>query len=295
MREKAANRAGMRRLLLAHLTLLHVAPPELVSIAAAAGYDGVSLHVSQPPPGEEGVRYPMLGAHSPMLKDVLVRLADTGIVVHDIQGARLRPETRVADFEPLLEAGERLGARYVMTVTDDPNPARNADRLAELAVLAARHGIQPTLEFMAYSGVRSLVEANTIVERCGNPAVTIMIDSLHWARSGGTLADIAATPTWRIPYLQLCDAPHVPPPDGFDGLKYEARKHRQFPGEGGLPLVPFLHAFASDVPLSVETPVTEWHDRLSAREIAERSIATTRALLASMGESVVPHRQGVMT
>lgn len=295
MRETAANRVGMRRLLLAHLTLLHVAPPELVSIAAAAGYNGVSLHVSQPPPGEEGVRYPMLGARSPMLRDVLVRLADTGIVVHDIQGARLRPETRIADFEPMLEAGERLGARYVMTVADDPDPARNADRLAELAVLAARHGIHPTLEFMAYSGVRSLAEANAIVDRCGNPAVTIMIDSLHWARSGCTLADIAATPTGRIPYLQLCDGPRVAPPGGDEGLRYEARKHRQFPGEGGLPLATFLRAFSPDMPLSVETPVTEWHDRLDAKAIAERSIATTRALLASMGESVVSHRQGVMT
>ena len=85
------------------------------------------------------------------------------------------------------------------------------------------------------------------------------------------------------------------PPGSDDGLKYEARKHRQFPGEGGLPLVPFLRAFAPGMALSVETPVSEWHDRLDATAIAERSSATTRALLASMGESVVPDRQGVMT
>jgi sugar phosphate isomerase/epimerase len=282
-----------RQLLLAHLTLLHVAPPEFVSVAAEAGYDGVSLHVSQPPPGEEGVRYPMLGPRSAMLQETLVRLADTGIVVHDIQGARLKPETRIADFEPMLEAGERLGARYVMTVSDDPDLQRNGDRIAELALTAARHGIQVVLEFMAYSGVRSLVAANDVIERSGHTAATIMVDSLHWYRSGGSLADIAATPAWRMPYLQLCDAPRSAPAGGFEGLKYEARKHRLFPGEGGLPLVPFLQAFAPSVPLSVETPVTEWHDRLGAREIARRSIASTRALLASMGETAAtPLQQG---
>jgi sugar phosphate isomerase/epimerase len=280
-----------RQLLLAHLTLLHVAPPEFVSVAAEAGYDGVSLHVSQPPPGEEGVRYPMLGARSAMLRETLVRLAHTGIVVHDIQGARLRPETRIADFEPMLEAGERLGARYIMTVSDDPDVQRNGDRIAELALTAARHGIQVVLEFMAYSGVRSLIAANDIIERSDHPAATIMVDSLHWYRSGGSLADIAATPPWRMPYLQLCDAPQAAPAGGFDGLKYEARKQRRFPGEGGLPLVAFLKAFAADLPLSVETPVTEWHDRFDTREIARRSIASTRALLASMGETAVTHSQ----
>lgn len=292
MSRAATASSGSRRqrpLLLAHLTLLHVAPPEFVSIAAEAGYDGVSLHVSQPPAGDDGVRYPMLGPRSAMMTEVLARLGDTGIVVHDIQGARLKPETRIADFAPMLEAGERLGARYVMTVCDDPDMGRNADRLAELAVTAARHGIQVALEFMAYSGVRSLIEANDVVERSGHPAVTIMVDSLHWSRSGGTLDDIAATPARRMPYLQLCDAPRTAPSGGFEGLKYEARKHRQFPGEGGLPLVPFLRACPAGVPLSVETPVTEWHDQLSAREIARRSIASTRALLASMGENGIHH------
>ena len=273
-----------RQLLLAHLTLLHVAPPEFVSIAAEAGYDGVSLHVSQPPPGEAGVRYPMLGQDSAMMKDVLHRLSDTGLVVHDIQGVRLRPETRIADFEPMLEAGERLGARHVMTVSDDPDLARNAERLAELAETAARHGIEVVLEFMAYSGVRSLAEANDVIERSGD-AAAIMVDSLHWFRSGGTLDDIAATPPRRMPYLQLCDAPRAAPAGGNDGLKYEARKQRRFPGEGGLPLVAFLQAFPADIALSVETPVTEWHDRLDARQIARRSIDSTRALLASMGET----------
>jgi sugar phosphate isomerase/epimerase len=277
-----------RQLLLAHLTLLHVAPPAFVSIAAEAGYDGVSLHVSQPPPGEDGVRYPMLGPDSAMMGEVLARLADTGLLVHDIQGVRLKPETRIADFEPMLEAGERLGARYVMTVSDDPDVQRNAERLGELAETAALHGIQVVLEFMAYSGVRSLVEANDVVERSGHGAA-IMVDSLHWFRSGGTLHDIAATPASRMPYLQLCDAPLAAPPGGSEGLKYEARKHRQFPGEGGLPLVAFLQAFAAHVPLSVETPVTEWHDRLDAREIARRSIASTRALLASIGETAAIH------
>lgn len=56
-----------RAIHLAHLTLLHVAPPRFVSVAAEAGYDGVSLHLTPPRLSDPGaVSYPMLGNGSVM-------------------------------------------------------------------------------------------------------------------------------------------------------------------------------------------------------------------------------------
>lgn len=268
-----------RPLYLAHLTLTHVAPPAFVALAAQAGFDGVSLQVSQRAPGEAGPSYPMLGADSAMMRETLARLQDTGLVAYDIQGVRLKPETDIADFEAMFEAGQRLGARYAMTVSEDPDAQRNADRLAALAELGARFGITPIVEFMAYSGIRSLVDARAILARSGASNLAVMVDVLHWARSGGTLDDIADTPAARMPYLQFCDGPAAPPPGGDEGLKYEARKQRQFPGEGGLPLADFLGAFAADVPLSVEVPVTEWHHRMDDAAIAAMAMESTRRCL----------------
>jgi sugar phosphate isomerase/epimerase len=277
----AAERRAPRRLLLAHLTLLHVAPPAFVGLAARAGFDGVSLHVSQPGPGEAGVRYPMLGPDSAMMRETLARLADTGLAVHDVQGVRLKPQTDVADFEPVFEAGQRLGARYAMTVSEDSDPGRVADRLAALAALAGRYGLTPVLEFMAYSGVRTLVEARNVLARAASPNLAIMVDALHWARSGGTLQDIADTPPALMPYLQFCDGPRRPPPGGDEGLMREARRQRGFPGEGELPLRDFLAAFAPDLPLSVEVPVADWHDRLDDFAIARRAMESTRRCLVA--------------
>lgn len=273
-----------RPLLLAHLTLLHVQPPRMIELAAAAGYDGVSLHLAQEASANGAPAYSMLGYGSPLLAETWSRMRDTGVVVHDIQAVRLQPQTRIADALPLLEAGARLGARYLMTVCDDDDAARNRDRFGELAETAAPFGIQPVLEFMAYSGVRTLRDADRIVERCGHPNAAIMVDSLHWYRSGGTLQDIARVPARRMPYLQICDAPREAPPGGDDGLRHEARRDRLFPGEGGLPLAAFLGAFDPALPLSVEVPVRERQPHLDDAQIARRSIDATRRLLARLAE-----------
>jgi hypothetical protein len=61
-----------------HLTLLDASPSDLVGIASGAGFDTVGLRVAPVGPGEEP--WPM-AAGSPMLKETLGRLADTGVRV----------------------------------------------------------------------------------------------------------------------------------------------------------------------------------------------------------------------
>jgi sugar phosphate isomerase/epimerase len=275
------SRDALRRrrpLLLAHLTLLHVPPPDLVNIAARAGYDGVSLLVSPPSPNDRAaVSYPMLGTESAMMREVLARLHGSDIAVHDVQGFRLKPDTRVADFLPMLEAGGRLGASYAMAVSDDPDERRNADRLAELADNAGRFGMRVAIEFMAYSGIRSIRQTNHVLDLAGRRDIVMMLDALHLVRSGGTLDDVVSTDPARIPYLQICDAP-VAPPAEQGGLAFEARKERLFPGWGGLPLRDLIRVLPQAIPLSVETPVTSLHGRYTDLQIAQMALDATRNL-----------------
>jgi sugar phosphate isomerase/epimerase len=177
----------------------------------------------------------------------------------------------------------------VTVVSEDRNASRNADRIGELASSAADFGLEVAVEFMAYSGIKSLVEVNKVLDLCRDPRARILLDALHWARSNGTVQDIEQTDASRIPFVQLCDAPLSPPSPQEGGLVYEARQQRLLPGEGSLPLGELLAALDADVPLSVETPVTQWHGHMSDLMIAQRALDATQRLLESLpAASVVP-------
>src|SRR6185312_13753740 len=90
---------------IAHLTLLALSPPELVSTAAEAGYDFVGVRVKAVTEGEH--QYPMAPG-SPMSRETLLRLSDTGLTVRDVEFLQLRPDTGPDDWMPALEAGAAL-------------------------------------------------------------------------------------------------------------------------------------------------------------------------------------------
>ena len=71
---------------LEHLTLLGVSPPDLVTVAAAAGFDAVGLRIS---PAADGERPWPVWPGSPMLAETIRRCADTGIRVLDAEAVRL--------------------------------------------------------------------------------------------------------------------------------------------------------------------------------------------------------------
>lgn len=96
----------MPPLSLPHITMLDLTPPQLVKVAAAAGFRHVGIRLQPALPGEE--RFPMLG-DAPMLRETLARLADTGLTVLDIEVFRLQPGTSFAPLRPVLEAAARLG------------------------------------------------------------------------------------------------------------------------------------------------------------------------------------------
>ena len=71
-----------RLLGLAQLSLLNTAPPQLVAIAAEAGFDFIGARVRAVTPTERPCD---MQPGSPMLKETLARMADTGVTVRDIE------------------------------------------------------------------------------------------------------------------------------------------------------------------------------------------------------------------
>jgi sugar phosphate isomerase/epimerase len=233
----------MRETGLEHLTLLSVSPPDLVTLAAVAGFSDVGLRIA---PANDDERPWPISPGSPMLTETVRRCADTGIRVLDVEAVRLG--TRASDYAPVLEAAAELGARFVNAICDDPDPGSFSDAFAGLTAAARPYGIRAVIEFMAYRSVRTLQDAVSIATASGGGG--ILVDALHVQRCGVSLDALRAVDPSLVTYVQLCDAPLAAPADEVR----EARAGRLLPGAGELPLADLIAALPDGIPLAVEAP-----------------------------------------
>jgi sugar phosphate isomerase/epimerase len=281
-----------RALSLAHLTLLDVSPPDLVRIAAEAGFDAVGIRVQAAHANEEP--WPMLG-DSVMLSATEANLRSEGLRVLDVEVIRLRPDIQSAEYRPLLEAGARLGASFVVVVNDDPSIARAADHFSELCQAARPFEILPVIEPMAYTKARTLADAFEIASSDSAHPGGVLIDALHFQRLGGRPQDLKEFAEDWFPYMQACDAPLLLPTDferparlprgqstDVAPIAMEGRAFRRIPGEGELPLLELLRALPPNIPISVEAPCFPLQQTLSPQELATRAATATRRLIANL-------------
>jgi sugar phosphate isomerase/epimerase len=236
-------------LCLAHLTLIELAPPQMVAAAADAGFTQVSLRLAPATPSER--QHPMIGGTA-MMRETLACLRDRGVAVHDVELASLSAGTDPGTFEPLVAAAAELGAHQLLVAGDDADEARLAGRLRELAELGGRYGVRMGLEFMPWRGIRTLASALRVVQQAGIGGV--VVDAIHLARSGGSPAEIATIPQPHWGWFQICDAP-AERPLHEEELLFQARQARLPPGRGGLDLVGMLRAIPSNSVVSIETPL----------------------------------------
>jgi sugar phosphate isomerase/epimerase len=251
-----------RVLALDHLTLLDVAPPDFVALAAGAGFDAVGLRIARATAAESP--WPMAPG-SRMLAQTVRRCRDTGVTVLDTETILLTAETDVAASEPVLETAARLNARYITAIGDDPDLGRLSDRFGRLVAMAAQYGIRPVIEFMAYKTVRTLGDALAIAAQSDGGGV--LLDALHVQRCGAEITHIARVEPGLLSYVQLCDAPLGPAGDAAA----EARTDRLLPGEGGLPLTGLLSAVPPTTPVAIEAPRLSLRGELTPAQFAARA------------------------
>lgn len=272
---------------LAHLSALHLPPPELVDAAASRGYASVGVRVHPATPSE--ARYPMTEG-SPMAAQTLARLQDVGLTVFDVEVFTLDGTRGREDWLPVLEAGAFLGAQVLNVIGGDEQRNRLIDRLSELVRDARTFGITPLIEPISYQKVDTFGAAASVAERtsCG-----IMLDVLHFVRAGGTVGELEAAPAGTVQLIQLCDGPAEVPrleaparmPLGQDtdgsARQIESRARRLVPGEGDFPLDEIL-AKLPGVPISVEVPDVANVERCGVTQHLERLMASTRTLISTV-------------
>ena len=263
-----------RMLSLAHLTAIDLAPPELIRAAARTGFDAVGLRLIRVTDTSPG--YPLM-TDKAMMRATKDALRETGLRVQDIEFVKLEPGTDVRALQPFLDARAELGAREVITAPYDPDLLRLAARLGALSDLAQARGLNVSLEFFPWTVIPDLAAAIDVVEQAG-PAVGILVDALHFDRSGSSLDLLRAIPGDRLRLAHLCDAP-VHPPYSTGDLIHAARDARLPPGEGEIDLSAILTALPAYIPIGVEVPRTSRQAELGLYGTIEEIAAKTRAWL----------------
>jgi sugar phosphate isomerase/epimerase len=262
---------------LAHLTMLTVSPPELIEIAARAGYQFVSLRPI--PVGAPNEPLHPFSTDKALLARTKAALASTGIGLLDIEVARIIKEARPQNYVPAFEAAAELGGRHVLTSAWCDDRLYIRDFYSELCALAEPFGLTVDFEFVTWSGVKSLNEAVEVVRQSRRPNAGIVIDTLHFDRCHADPRQLAQLPREWFHFAQINDAPLR-----FSGEREEliriGRAGRLYLGEGGIDIGAILGRLPA-VPLSIEIPNPEKLAALGAEQYARLCIETARSYLAA--------------
>src|SRR5499433_1522423 len=123
------NDAPRRQMSLAHLTVLDTTPPELVSVADAAGFRTIGIRLTATP--SVGIPPYDILSDGPLLRETLRRLADTGVSVLDTEFLRFEPQHLKGIPDGFLEVSARLGAKNVLVMSAEPEESRTLERFGE--------------------------------------------------------------------------------------------------------------------------------------------------------------------
>jgi len=267
---------------LAHLTVLGLAPPEMIYTARLAGYDYVSIRpILMGVPGERNYA---LAEQPEMLKQTKRALAETGVKVHDIELARVIDGVDVKSYEPAMAVAAELGAKNIISSVWSDDTDYRTRQFADLCDLAAKYDLTVGLEFVTFAAVRDLKTAKELLDLVARPNATHMIDTLHFSRSRVALEELDTIPQKQLKFAHICDGPaEIPAMDDKSALIHTARDARLYVGEGAIDIAAIIGKLPRDVVLSVELPHLERVAEYGYAEHARRCLATAKEYFAHHG------------
>jgi sugar phosphate isomerase/epimerase len=264
-----------RQFSLAHLTVLDCAPPEMIHIAARAGYDFVSLRPIGLGTANEP-QYP-LAEDKVLMRQTKAALAETGLKLLDIEMVRIYDGVDPKIYLPAMEVAAELGGRHVLTTVSSDNENFVIDCFSELCDMAKPFGLTIDLEYITWYNVSTLKEAHDIVRAANRENGGILVDMLHFNRSRVSLEELDAVPREWFHFAHVCDAPNEIP-STKEGLIYTAREDRLYLGEGGIDVAAILNRIP-EIPYSLEIPHAKRAQELGYEEFARRCLQTAKDYL----------------
>ncbi|HEY9304775.1 MAG TPA: sugar phosphate isomerase/epimerase family protein [Mycobacterium sp.] len=214
-------------------------------------------------------------------RDLLAAMDERGVSIALGEGLLIVPGVDVGSYAADLDIMAELRIPRINTVSLEPDRTRTVDQLATLVDLAAERGILTSVEPVPGLAIADLPSAMGAVEQVGRDELSLLIDTMHVARSGAGPEDLRALPAERIGHVQLCDVPLR----STKQHRYtdEAMYHRLAPGEGELPLAEMLAALPRDCVVGLEVPMRSRAEAgVNASDRIRPCVEAARALLDSL-------------
>ncbi len=207
------------------------------------------------------------------------QLGEAGVELLDLEVAWIMPGAPDPWLVELVEIAAELGARNLLCVSSDPDPASTAAKFQAMVDRAKGTGVRVNLEFGLFTEVKTIHAARVILDQVEGKAKALLVDTLHWSRSGGTADDLRAIPREWLSYAQPCDASADPPDLSDMNAVIDDAINRRMPlGQGGLPLAAMIDALPAHLPLAVEERSARLRDAFPDLNQRAREVARTSRL-----------------
>lgn len=268
---------GIERLGIESQTVFGMPPVDYVLFASRLGCTDISLGLVPPPWNPCDFPAWSLRDDPALRRRTLAALNDTGVAISAVEGFAIRAggslEDRLADLDICYE----MGVSRVNTVSLDASSTQTMEQLARLADLAAERDMVVGLEFAPPHTIPDLDSALQLINILEKSNLRLIIDAMHFFRSGGSATDLTALPSNLIACVQLCDAPLSSQDTSYMN---EACFERMISGTGELPLLDLLSAIPSDVLVGVETPMLAEAQSGQLEQTVTRSVASARMIVS---------------
>lgn len=261
---------------------LGMPPVEFVGLAADLGIKRVGMSLVPFTANPHGYPAWSLRDDPGLRRALLAALADNDVAIGVGEWFLVRPGADIGDAAHDLDLMAELGIPAANCLSIDPDVARCSSEFARFAEMTAERRMSATVEYMAGTALGGFDLALAAVRAAQHPNLKLLVDCMHFQRSGDRPEQIAAASAGEIGYLQLCDVPDRPLDASYGE---EALNNRLAPGDGDVPLAAILNALPRDVPIGLEVPMAaKARSGLAPRDYLGDAVAKARTLLSAVGD-----------
>ena len=151
------------------------------------------------------------------------------------------------------------------------------DAFGRLCDLGAQYDLSVNLEFVTWSGVKDLNAASELLRRVNRPNQGIVLDTLHFYRSGNTVKDLEGLPKEWFRYVHLCDCPAEIPMEREDLIR-TGLEERMIPGSGAVDMRTILKQIPHVV-RGIEIPNRRMTEQMGMEAYLTKALADTKKYL----------------
>ncbi len=272
----------MYKISIERLCVFGLPPVEFVQLAADLNCRYIAIGLVPVSYNPHGYPHWSLRDNRALRREMLAAMQDHDVSISLYDGVGVRPGADVSEYAADLDAINELGVKRINVASLDRDVSRNLDQLAKLVEMADALGMETLIE-VGPGPVANLGAALTAIRHVGKPSFRLLIDTMHFFRSGSGVADLAALDPNLIGYVQLCDVPLI---SKHSTYMEEALYERMVPGTGELPMLDLLAALPRTVMLGLEVPQRSLAEAgLGPHERVGRCVDATRKLLQRVAAS----------